>query len=180
MRTTLCIEDQNGNSVVYHQMTHVPFGLLFAKYRRSKGILPIGGLFLSNGRRIRHSETPKDLGFDASFHVIIFVNLLMFIDHEDLEYQDNYPLTRGNDREGVIDEHTMTNAIDASIQRGHVAEIVPEGDDVSPPPLKPYQVQEGHERWLYQWSLYTAHYSTDVVFGDHSKMEVLFEIETIR
>ncbi len=119
------------------------------------------------------------MGFDASFHVIMFVNLLMFIDQEDLEYQDDYPLSRGNDREGVLDEHTIANAIDASIQRGHVVEVVSEGDEVSPPPLKCYRVQEEHEHWFYQWSLYTAHHSADVVFGDHSKTEVLFEIQTI-
>jgi hypothetical protein len=89
MRTTLCIEDQNGNHVVYHCRMHVPFGLLFAKYMRCKGILPIGGLFLSNGRRIGLSETPTGMGFNAAYHVIIFVNLLMFIDHDDLDYQDD-------------------------------------------------------------------------------------------
>jgi hypothetical protein len=124
--------------------------LLFAKYVRSKGIPPIGGLFLFCGRRIRHSETAKDLGFDKKFHVIIFVNLLIFIDCKDLEYQDNYPLTGGNDGEGVLDEHTMANAIDASIKTGHVVEIIPEGDEVFPPLLKRYQIQEGHEHWFYQ------------------------------
>ncbi len=28
----MCIKDQNGNRVVYRRVTHVPFGLLFAKY----------------------------------------------------------------------------------------------------------------------------------------------------
>jgi hypothetical protein len=142
-------------------------------------ILPIGRLFSSNRRRIGHSETPKHLGFNVSFHVIIFVNLLMFINHKDFEYQDNYPLTVGNDREGVLDEHTKANEIDALIKTGYVVEIVPGGDEISPPPLEHYHVQEGHERWFYQWSLYMAHYNTNVAFGGHSKMEVLFEIKTI-
>jgi hypothetical protein len=133
MRTTLCIEDQNGNRAVYHSRTHVPFGLLFSKYMSSKIITLIGGLFLSNGRRIGLSETPTSMGFDMGYHVIIFVNLLMFINHNDLEYQDDYPLTEGNEREGGVDEHTMANAIDASIRRGHVLDFVPEGDEVPPP-----------------------------------------------
>jgi hypothetical protein len=48
-----------------------------------------------------------------------------------------------------------------------------------PPPHKCYCVQEGQQRDFFQWSLYTAHHNTGMVFGDHSKMEVLFEIETI-
>ncbi len=78
----LCIEDQNGDRVVSHRKTHVPFGLLFAKYMSNKGILPIGGLFLSHGRRIGHSETPEGLGFNTGYHVILFVNLLTFIDQD--------------------------------------------------------------------------------------------------
>jgi hypothetical protein len=99
----------------------------------NKGIPPIGGLFLSNRRRIGHSEIPKGLGFDTGYHVIIFVNLLTFFDQDELKYQDKYPLTRRNKQEGVLDEHTMRDAIDASIERGHVVNIVPEGDEVSPP-----------------------------------------------
>jgi hypothetical protein len=38
MIISLCIEDQNGDRVVYHQVTHVPFGSLFAKYMSNKGI----------------------------------------------------------------------------------------------------------------------------------------------
>jgi hypothetical protein len=73
----------------------------------------------------------------------------------------------------------MTDAIDALIQRGHVVEIVSKGDEVLPPPHKRYRVQEGCKYQLYQWSLYTAHHSTDIEFGDHSKMEVLLEIKII-
>jgi hypothetical protein len=98
--------------------THVPFGLLFAKYMSNKGIPPIGGLFLSNGKRIGHSEMPKGLGFDTGYHVIIFVNLLTFFDQDELEYQDEYPLTKRNKREGVLDKHTMRDAIYALIERG--------------------------------------------------------------
>ncbi len=118
--STLCIKDQNGNRVVSHHRTHVHFGLMFAEYMSNKGIPPIGGLFLSHGRRIGHSETPDDLGFDMSYHVIIFVNLLMFINQDELEYQVEYPLTGGNEREGVLNEHTMRDAIDALIERGLV------------------------------------------------------------
>jgi hypothetical protein len=113
------------------------------------------------------------------YHVIIFVNLLTFIDQNELEYQVEYPLTGGNEREGVFDEHTMRDAIDAWIDRGHVAEIVSEGDEVTPPANECYRMQEGQERDFCQWSLYTAHHDTGIVFGDHSKMEVLFEIKTI-
>jgi hypothetical protein len=38
MIIVLCIEDQNGDHVVYHRGTHVLFGLLFAKYMSDKGI----------------------------------------------------------------------------------------------------------------------------------------------
>jgi hypothetical protein len=86
MKTLLCTEDQNGNSVVYHNRTHVPFGPLFSTYISNMGILPISGHFLSNGRRIGHSETPKGMGFDTSFRVIIFINLLKFINQDKLEY----------------------------------------------------------------------------------------------
>jgi hypothetical protein len=142
--TTLFIEDQNSNRVVYHRRTHVPFGPLFDKYiSRNKGILPMDRLFLSNGRRIRHSETPKGLGFDRGYHVIIFVNLLTFINEDELVYQDEYPLTRGNKRKGVLDKHTMRDAIDALIERRHVVKIVPERDEVLPPPHERYRLQEG-------------------------------------
>ncbi len=136
MMTSLCIEDQNSYRVVPHRRTHVPFGLMFAKYMSNKGIPPIGGLFLSHARRIGHSETPDGLGFDTGYHVIIFLNLLTFINQDELEYQVEYPLTGRNKQEGVLDEHTMRDAIDASIERGHVVEIVPEGDEVSPPPAR--------------------------------------------
>jgi hypothetical protein len=43
-----------------------------------------------------------------------------------------------------------------------------------------YRMQEGQEHEFYQWSLYTAHHNTDLVFGDLSEAEVLFEIKTIR
>jgi hypothetical protein len=109
---------------------------LFVKYMSNKGIQLIGGLFLSHERRIGHSEMPKGLGFDM-------VNLLTFFDQDELEYQVKYPLTRGNEREGVLDKNTMGDAIDASIERGHVVEIVPEGDEVTPPPHECYPVQEG-------------------------------------
>ncbi len=175
----MCIEDQYGDRVFYHCRMDVPFGLLFAKYLRSKGILPIGGLELSNGKRIRLSETPGGMGFDTGYHVIIFVDLLMFINHDDLEYQDDYPLTVGHKREGVLGKPTMRDAIDASIQRGHVIEIVPKGDEVLPPPHKHHRVQEGCEYQFYQWSLYTAHHSAEIEFRDHSEMEVLLEIKII-
>ena len=86
----------------YRRGTHVPFGLLFAKYMSNKGIQPIGRLFLSHGRRIGHNEMPKGLGFDTEHHVIIFLNLLMFFDQGELEYQVKYPLTGGNEREGGL------------------------------------------------------------------------------
>jgi hypothetical protein len=98
----------------------------------NKGIQPIGGLFLSHGKRIRHNEMPEGLGFDKGRHVIIFVNLLSFFDQEELEYQVKYPLTAGNKREGVLDEDTMRDVIIALIERGHVIKIVPEGDEATP------------------------------------------------
>jgi hypothetical protein len=103
---------------------------------------------------------------------------LTFINQNKLEYKVEYPLTKGNEREGVLDKHTMRDAIDALIERGHVLEIVPEEDEFSPSPHKRYCVQEGQERDVYQWSLYTAHHDIGIVFGDHSKTEVLFEIKT--
>jgi hypothetical protein len=179
MIAMLCFEHQNGDCVVYHWGTHVPMGSLFAKYMSNKGIQPIGGLFLSHLRKIGHSETPKGLGYDTEHHVIILISLLTFFDQDKLEYQAEYPLTRGNKREGILDKDTMRDAIDALIERGHVIEIVPEGDEAIPPLHKRYRVQQDQEQDFYHWSLYTAHHDRGMVFGDHSKMEVLFEIKTI-
>jgi hypothetical protein len=180
MITTLCIEDQDGDRMVYHRGTHVPFRSLFVEYISVKGIQPIGGLFLSHGRRIRYDDTPKSLGFDTEHHVIIFVNLLTFFDQGELEYQVEYPLTGGNKSEGVLDEDTLTDVIDALIGRGHIVKIVPEGDEAAPPLHKCYRVQQDQERDFYHWNLYTAHHDRGMVYGDHSKTEVLFEIKTIR
>jgi hypothetical protein len=105
---------------------------------------------------------PKGLGFDTGYHVIIFVNLLTFFDQDELQYLDEYPLTRRNEKEGVLDKHTMRVAIDALIERGHIVEIGPEGDEVLPPPHEHYCMQEGQEHEFYQWSLYTAHHNTDI------------------
>jgi hypothetical protein len=173
----LCIEDQNGDHVVYHQGTYVPFGSLFSKYMSNKGIQLIG---VSHGRRIGYNEMPKGLGFDTEHHVIIFVNLLMFFDQGELEYQVKYPLTGGNERKGVLNEDTMKDLIDALIERGHVVKIVPEGDEAAPRPHERYCVQQDQEQDFYHWSLYTAHHNRGMDFGDHSEMEVLFEIKTIR
>ena len=109
-------------------------------------------------------------------HVIILVDLLMLFDQDELEYQVEYPLTRGRKREGVLEEDTVRDAIDASIERGHVVKIVPEGDEATSPPHECYPVQEGQEQDFYHWSLYIAHHDRGMVFGDHSKMEVLFEL----
>ncbi len=121
----------------------------------------------------------KGLGFDMGHHVIIFVNLLMFFHQDELEYQVEYPLTRGNEREGVLDKDTMRNASDALIERGHGIMIVPEGDEATPPPHKRYRMQEGQEQDFYHWSLYAGHHDRGMVFGDQSKTEVSLEIETI-
>jgi hypothetical protein len=180
MITTLCIKDQNGDRVVYHRGTHVPFWSPFAEYMSNKGIQPIGGLFLSHGRRIGHNEMPQGLGSDTEHRVIIFVNLMMFFDQGELEYQAKYPLTGENEREGVLSKDTMKDAIDASIERGHIVKIVLKGNEAAPPLHKRDRVQPGQEQDFYHWSLYTAHHDRGMDFGDHSKMEVLFEIETIR
>ncbi len=146
MMTMLCIKDQNGDHVVYHRGTHVPFGSLFAKYMSNKGIQPIGRLFLYHRRRIGYDEMPKGLGFDTEHHVIIFVNLLTFFDQGELEYQVKYPLTGGNKREGVLNKDTMKDVIDASIERGHIVDIVPEGDEAAPPPHKHHRVLRDQEQ----------------------------------
>jgi hypothetical protein len=82
-------------------------------------------------------------------HVIILVDLLMLFDQDELEYQVEYPLTRGRKREGVLEEDTVRDAIDASIERGHVVKIDPEGDEATPPPHDCYHVQEGQEHFFY-------------------------------
>jgi hypothetical protein len=138
----------------------------------NKGIQLIGGLFSSHERRIGHSEIPKGLGFDTGHRVIIFVNLLTFFDQDKLEYQVEYPLTGGNEREGVLDEDTMRDAIDALIERGHDVKIVPKGDEATPPPHERYRMQRNQEQDIFHWSLYTAHHDRGMVFGDHSEMEV--------
>jgi hypothetical protein len=79
----------------------------------------------------------------------------------------------------VLDKNAMRDAIDALIERGHAVEIVPEGDEATPPPHECYHKQQDQEQDFYNWSLYTAHHDRGTVFGDHSKMEVLFEIKTI-
>jgi hypothetical protein len=175
----LCIKDQNGDCVVYHRGTHVLFGTPFAKYMSDTGIQPIGGLFLSHGRRIGYNEMPKGLRFDTEHHVIIFVNLLMFFDQGELEYQVEYPLTIGNKNEGVLYKDTMRDTIDASIERGHFVKIVPERDEAAPPPHERYHVQQDQERDFFHWGLYTAHHDRGMDFRDHSKTELLFEIKTI-
>jgi hypothetical protein len=75
MITTLCIENQNGDRVVYRWGTNIPFGVLFAEYMSDKGIQPIGGLFLSHGRRIGHNETPEGLGFITEHHVTLYLSI---------------------------------------------------------------------------------------------------------
>ncbi len=141
----LCIKNQNGDPVVYGWGTHVPFGLLFAKYMSNKGIQPIGQLFLSHKRRIGHNEMPKGLGFDTEHHVIIFTNLLTFFDQDKLEYQVEYPLTSGNKMGGVLDIDIMRDAIDALVEGGHIIKIVPEGDEAAPPPHGGYCMQQNQE-----------------------------------
>jgi hypothetical protein len=56
---------------------------------------------------------PEGLGFDTEHNVIIFVNLLTFFDQDNLEYQAKYPLTGGNEREGVLNKDDMRDVIDA-------------------------------------------------------------------
>ena len=84
---------------------------------------------------------PPKASVDMEHHVIIFVNLLTFFDQGELEYQVEYPLTRGNEREGLLNKDTMKDAIDASIEKGHIVKIVLEGDEAAPPPHKRYRVQ---------------------------------------
>jgi hypothetical protein len=79
----------------------------------------------------------------------------------------------------VLDKDTMRDVIDVLIEKGHVIKIVPEGDEAIPPPHKCYCMQEGQEEDFFHWSLYTAHHNRGMVFGDHSKTEVLLEIKTI-
>jgi hypothetical protein len=98
----LCIKDQNGDRVVYHWGTHVLFGTLFAKYMSNEGIQPIGGLFLSHGRRIGYDEMPKDLGFDTEHHVIIFVNLLTFFDQASWNIRSSILLPEGMKMKGCL------------------------------------------------------------------------------
>jgi hypothetical protein len=67
-----------------------------------------------------------------------FVNILTFSIINDLVYQSQYPLTIVNDSKGVLDVPTMRDEINASIQRGHVVEVVPKGDELLPPPHEHY------------------------------------------
>ncbi len=177
--TTVYIEDQYGGCDRYRCRMNIPFGLLFAWYLRRKDILLRGGIFLSSGKRIGLDETPKGLRFGPGYHVITFVNLFMFFDLNNSVYQSDYPLTIVNESKGVLNVPTMRDAINASIQRGHVVEVVPEGDELLPSPCKIHRVQERHETQFFQWSLYTAHHSAVIKFGDHSETEVLLEIEII-
>ncbi len=122
---------------------------------------------------------PKGLRFDMGHHVVLSVNLLTFFDQDKLEYQVKYPLTGGSKREGVLDKDTMRDTIDASIERGHVVKIVPEGDEATPPLHECYRVQRDQKQDFFHWSYYTAHHNRGMLFEDHSKTKVLFEIKTI-
>jgi hypothetical protein len=73
----------------------------------------------------------------------------------------------------------MKDAIDASIERGHIVKIFLKGNETAPPLHEHYCVQQGQEQDFYHWSLYTAHHDRGMDFGDHSKTEVLFEMDTI-
>ncbi len=70
--------------------------------------------------------------------------------------------------------------IDALIERGHIIKIVPGGDEATPSLHKCYCVQQDQGQDFYHWSLYTTCHDRGKDFGDRSKMEVLFEIKTIR
>jgi hypothetical protein len=59
-----------------------------------------------------------------------------------LEYQVKYPLTGGNESEGVLDKDSMTDVIAALIERGHIFEIVSEGDEDATPLHERYCVQQ--------------------------------------
>ncbi len=145
------IEDQYGNHVRYQHGMNVAFGLLFSCYLRLKDILLRGGIFLINGRRIRFDDSPESLGlFPEHNHEITFVNLLIHFNHNDLENQNNYPLTVGNKRGGVIDVWTMRDVINTLIQRGNAVEVVPEGNELLPPLHKHYCMQERHESQFFQ------------------------------
>jgi hypothetical protein len=46
----------------------------------------------------------------------------------------------------VLNKDTMKDVIDASIERGHVIKVIPEGDEAAPPLYKCYRVQQDQER----------------------------------
>ncbi len=58
----------------------------------------------------------------------------------------------------MLNGHTMRDAIDPLIKRGHVIKFVSEGDEVLPPPHERHRMLEGQVRGFYKWSLYTAHH----------------------
>jgi hypothetical protein len=179
MMTTMCIKDHFGIHDRYWHGINVLLWLLFAQYLRCKDIPLRGRIFLFSGKRIGHEDMPISMGFFTDYNVITFMNLLMFFNINDLVYQSNYPLTVGNKREGVLDVPTMRAAINSSIQRGHVIEVVSERDELLPPPHKQFRIQDRHENQFFQWSLYMAHHSAVIELGDHSETEVLLEIEII-
>jgi hypothetical protein len=81
---------------------NILFGLLFSWYLRNKDSPLRGGIFLINGKRFGLDETPESPGLcPEGHHEIIFVNLLMFFNLDDLEYQNDYPLTMIQKRRGA-------------------------------------------------------------------------------
>jgi hypothetical protein len=79
---------------------------------------------LINRRTIGFDDTPNSFGLGLEGnHEITFVYLLMYFNLDDVEYQNDYPLTIGNKREELLAMRTMRDAINVSIQRGYVIEV---------------------------------------------------------
>jgi hypothetical protein len=83
-RTTLCIKDQYGNCVSYLCRVNTSLGLLFTQYMSSKGIPPIGGLFLLKERGLGMMRCPKAWGLLVKCHylcqcIAIFLTPMIWI-----------------------------------------------------------------------------------------------------
>jgi hypothetical protein len=79
-----------------------------------------------------------------------FVNLLMYFNADDLAYQDRYPLSIVEASKGLLNEGAIDGAINFTIERGNVMEVVDKAKGQPIPAYKHYRVREGSEVRFFQ------------------------------
>jgi hypothetical protein len=79
--------NQYGNVSNYHHGTDSPFGDLFCRYLEDQSIPSSGACFLLCRVQVQPGHTPNRTNFGMGWNVIMFVNLLMYFNADDLAYQ---------------------------------------------------------------------------------------------